>query len=56
MNMEIFKDIKGYPGYQISNLGRVWNENTQHYLKASLKPNGYYQGIIKSLYAGNEGR
>ena len=43
MNMEIFKDIKGYPGYQISNLGRVWNENTQHYLKASLKPNGYYQ-------------
>ena len=24
-NMEIFKDIKGYPGYQISNLGRIWS-------------------------------
>ena len=23
--------------------------------KLIIKPNGYYQGIVKSLYAGNEG-
>lgn len=39
--MEIFKDIKGYPNYQISNYGRVWNTNTQRYLKPSPKENGY---------------
>ena len=42
-NMEIFKDIPGYPYYQISNLGRVWNAKTQRYLKASKMGNGYYQ-------------
>ena len=41
--MEIFKDIPGYPYYQISNLGRVWNAKTQRYLKASKMGNGYYQ-------------
>ena len=41
--MEIFKDIPGYPYYQISNLGRVWNAKTQRYLKASKNNNGYYQ-------------
>ncbi len=42
-NMEIFKDIKGYKGYQISNYGRVWSEKSQKYL--SLIPNniGYLQ-------------
>lgn len=42
-NKEIWKDIKGYPGYQISNLGRVWNGNTQRILKPSKMPKGYYQ-------------
>ena len=41
--MEIFKDIPGYPYYQISNLGRIWNAKTQRYLKASKMKNGYYQ-------------
>lgn len=41
--MEIFKDIKGYPNYQISNKGRVWNVRTQRMLKPSQKENGYYQ-------------
>ena len=43
MNMEMFKDIKGYPGYQISSEGKIWNTKTQRYLKPSRKPNGYYQ-------------
>lgn len=41
--MEIFKDIKGYPNYQVSNCGRVWNAKTQRMLKPSEKPNGYLQ-------------
>lgn len=42
-NMEMFKDIKGYPDYQVSNFGRVWNKKTQKYMKPSPKSNGYYQ-------------
>lgn len=38
---EIWKDIKGYPNYQISNLGRIWNNKTQRYLKPSAMSNGY---------------
>ena len=35
--MEIWKDCKGYEGkYQVSNLGRVWNVNRQHYLYGSF--------------------
>ena len=41
--MEIFKDIKGYPDYQVSNCGRVWNVKTQRMLKPSVKANGYLQ-------------
>ena len=41
--MEFFKDIKGYPGYQVSDQGRVWNAKTQRMLKPSVRPNGYYQ-------------
>ena len=40
---EIWKDIKGYPGYQISNQGRVWSVKTQRYLKGSIDKNGYIQ-------------
>lgn len=42
MIMEIFKDIQGYPNYQISNQGRIWNIKTQRYIKPSIKNNGYY--------------
>lgn len=41
-NMEIFKDIKGYPDYQISNLGRVWNKRKQRYIAQSKNNRGYY--------------
>ena len=41
--MEIFKDIKGYPDYQVSDQGRVWNAKTQRMLKPSIRPNGYFQ-------------
>ena len=43
MNKEVFRNIKGYPNYQISNMGRIWNAKTQRYLKPSKKSNGYYQ-------------
>ena len=43
-NMEIFKDIKGYPGYQISNLGRVWScKQRGRYMKPSPNNRGYLQ-------------
>lgn len=30
---EIFVDIKGFPSYQISNLGNVWSKTTKKILK-----------------------
>lgn len=41
-NMEIFKDIKGYPDYQISNRGRVWSAKSNSYLKPCKNNKGYY--------------
>ena len=38
---EIWKDCKGYPGYQISNLGRVWSVKRQRYLKGCYDKYGY---------------
>lgn len=43
-NMEIFKDIKGYPGYQISNLGRIWSYKQRgRYMIPSPNNRGYMQ-------------
>ena len=42
-NMEIFKDIKGYPGYQISNQGRVWSCKRNRYLSPFTNNSGYKQ-------------
>ena len=39
-NMEIFKDIKGYPGYQISNQGRLWSIKSQKYLSPFTNNSG----------------
>ena len=47
--MEIWKDIKGYPGYQISNLGRVWSVKSQRCLKP-YNSNGY---LKIDLFAAN---
>lgn len=43
MNVEVFKDIKGYPGYQISNLGRVWSCKRNRYMKPVANNAGYLQ-------------
>lgn len=40
-NKEMFKDIQGYPNYQISNLGRVWSKKRQIYLKPNKNNSGY---------------
>ena len=42
-NMEIFKDIKGCPGYQISNQGRVWSSKRNRYLALTPNNTGYLQ-------------
>lgn len=40
-NKEIWRDIKGYPNYQISNMGRIWSKNRQAYMKPQRDPCGY---------------
>lgn len=49
-NMEIFKDIKGYPGYQISNLGRVWSTKSNRYLSPYENNSGY---LMINIQAAN---
>lgn len=51
-NMEIFKDIKGYPGYQISNFGRVWSAKSNKYMKPVANNAGYLQ--IKLIAANGK--
>lgn len=51
-NMEVFKDIKGYPGYQISNLGRVWSCKRNRYMSPVPNNNGYLQ--IKLIAANGK--
>lgn len=41
--MEIFKVIKEYPAYSISDKGRVMKNSTHKIMKPSPKPNGYMQ-------------
>ena len=47
---EVWKDIKGYSDYQISNKGRVWNAKRSRYVIPTQKPTGYMQ---VNLYADN---
>lgn len=42
-NNEIWKDIKGYPNYQISNYRRIWSKYKNGYIKPHLKKTGYLQ-------------
>lgn len=39
---EVFKPIKNYENYQISNLGRIKNARTNKFLKYRLNKNGYF--------------
>lgn len=48
--MEVFKDIKSNPDYQISNLGRVWSKKSNRYLKPQKDNCGY---LRIQLYMGN---
>lgn len=41
--MEIYKKIKEFPNYSISNLGNVRNDKTKRILKFYTKPSGYKQ-------------
>ena len=41
--MEIWKDINGFSGYQVSSCGRVWSIKRNKMLKPALKSNGYLQ-------------
>lgn len=41
-NKEVWKDIKGYEGYQISNYGRVWSAKSQRILKGGINNSGYH--------------
>ena len=54
-NMEIFKDIKGYPGYQISNKGRIWSTKSNQYLKPYLNNSGYRMINIKAANGKRKG-
>ena len=38
---EVFVDIKGFPNYQISNLGNVWSKTTKKILKPYKTNRGY---------------
>lgn len=48
-NNEIWKDIKGYPNYQISNMGRVWSKKRQIYLKHQLNQKGYHTVCLYAI-------
>lgn len=42
---EIWKDIEGFPGYQVSNLGRVRNKKTDQ-IKKQIDRNGYLHVVL----------
>ena len=49
-NKEVWRNIKGYKDYQISNMGRVWNTKRNRYVIPTKKPSGYEQ---VNMYANN---
>lgn len=48
-NMEIFKDIQGYPNYQVSNMGRIWSKKRQIYLKPYKNNSGYLTVCLTAI-------
>ena len=48
MENEIWKDIEGYPDYQVSNLGRVKSLrfNKERIMKSNINPCGYYYVVL----------
>ena len=51
VDKEIWKDIEGFPGYQVSTLGRVRNKKTGHIRKLSTDVVGYKS---TTLYCENK--
>jgi len=49
MQTEVWKDIQGYPKYQVSNFGRVrsYMRNREWVLKSDLNSMGYYRTDLK---------
>jgi hypothetical protein len=47
MAQEVFKEVPGFPGYSISNLGNVKNNETGRVLKAATNSRGY---LLARLY------
>ena len=41
MSLEIFKDIDGYPNYQVTSWGRVFNKETRIPIAQDETPKGY---------------
>ena len=41
MSLEIYKDIDGYPDYQVTTWGRVFNKNTGKYVHQEVHHKGY---------------
>lgn len=54
-NKEIWKDIKGYPGYQISNQGRIWSTKSNRYLQPFLNNAGYRVINIQAINGKRKG-
>lgn len=40
---QIFKDVVGWPQYQISNYGRVWSKKNKRFLRPIVLNSGYIQ-------------
>lgn len=40
---EEWKEIEGYPGYEVSNLGSVRNSSTMLIIRPILSPHGYWR-------------
>lgn len=48
--MEVFEPIRNaqFPGYSVSNLGRVFNHNTRRYLKGGLAGGSHRQVLLRN--------
>ncbi len=36
-NIDVWKEIDGFPGYEISRDGRVWSNKTNKFLRGGMK-------------------
>lgn len=43
---ETWKNIPDFPGYQVSNLGRIWSEKTKRLRKAHTQKKGYWHIVL----------